>query len=132
MDKLFEIPLLDDLYINRCEELENQYINVYGMPKERKQFLQADDTFTELFNEVVKGPDELQKLSDGFLEYTRYALQDSEFWRKQNYKQGFCDGICLMKEFIHISHSADSTIYNNSQFSKIITEFITYLNQKSI
>ena len=129
MDKLFENPLLDDLYVDRCEELENEYIAKYGTPKEREKFLKADDDFTDIFNDIAKGPEEVQKLSDGFLEYNRWARHDSEFWRKQNYKQGIGDCICLIQELIKVFQTKKISNTKDNIFNKIILEFLFFLSQ---
>lgn len=128
MEKLFEIPLLDDLYDSRCEELENEYIDKYGVPNERDKFNEAEDAFADILNEFSTDRTKEKKLFDSFNEYTRLALHDSEFWRRQNYKQGIGDCICLIRELIRVVNIKEVPNARNNIFNKIILEFLTYIS----
>ena len=128
MEKLFEIPLLDDLYDSRCEELENAYIDTYGVPNERDKFNEAEDAFADILNEFSTDRTKEKKLFDSFNEYTRLALHDSEFWRRQNYKQGIGDCICLIRELIRVVNIKEIPNARNNIFNKIILEFLTYIS----
>ena len=128
MEKLFEIPLLDDLYDSRCEELENEYIDKYGVPNERDKFNEAEDAFADILNEFSTDRTKEKKLFDSFNEYTRLALHDSEFWRRQNYKQGIGDCICLIRELIRVVNIKEIPNARNNIFNKIILEFLTYIS----
>ena len=128
MEKLFEIPLLDDLYDSRCEELENAYIDTYGVPNERDKFNEAEEAFADILNEFSTDRTKEKKLFDSFNEYTRLALHDSEFWRRQNYKQGIGDCICLIRELIRVVNIKEIPNARNNIFNKIILEFLTYIS----
>ena len=128
MEKLFEIPLLDDLYDARCEELENEYAEKYGVPEQREKFNKVHDKFVDILNSFSNNPADEKKLFDGFNEYTRWARHDSEFWRKQNYKQGIGDCICLIRELIQVFNIKEIPNARSSIFNKIILDFLTYIS----
>ena len=77
-----------------------RYAEKYGVPEEREKFNKVQDKFADILNSFSNNLADEKKLFDGFNEYTRWARHDSEFWRRQNYKQGIGDCICLISSII--------------------------------
>ena len=131
MEKLFENELLEDLYEARGEELENEYENKYGIPAEKRKVNNAEDRFTDSLVDYIKDEEKLQSVVDDFENYKHYAINLSEFWRKQYYKLGFIDCLCLIKELLEIlkflENTDDKRNIKDFKHYEIILDFIGYL-----
>ncbi len=98
MEKLFENPVLDDLYEVRGEELENEYKNKYGVPNEIKRADQMEDEFINTIKKNVTDDKKLEEILSMLNKFEMAIIGKYCFWYAEYYKLGFIDSMCLKNE----------------------------------
>ena len=112
-EKIFETPILDELFHSRCDGFETEIIK--EMRKLRKDTdLYKQLKYSEEFNEFIMSADIDFEIKSEILnklkEYDKIYLDDLDYWLKQYYKLGFCDGMNLKNEVIMLEVDEDGNI----------------------
>lgn len=132
MDFDYNNKILDDLYETRGEELEEFYIAKYGKPKEEQQANLIEEDLINFMKKFIKDKKDIQKLCKKINQYESLVMEQMDFWYKIYYKQGFIDGINLIKEVQkekNLSSGKNEEIKKDSFFYNYIDsvlEFIEY------
>ena len=98
MEKLFENPILDDLYEVRGEELENEYKNKYGVPNEIERADKMEDEFINTIKKNITDNEKLEEILSMFNKFEMAIIGKYCFWYAEYYKLGFIDSMCLKNE----------------------------------
>lgn len=98
MEKMFENPILDDLYEVRGEELENAYKKKYGESNAEKRADEKEDEFINTLKKNVADKEKLEETMSRLNEFEMAIIDKFCSWYKQYYKLGFADAMRLEKE----------------------------------
>ena len=122
MDDLFESEILDNLYEILEGDVEKQYIERYGNPKENKKTEKAEKQLVKFMEKFIKDETDMKILYEKLNKFELCAMGEMCFWYKPYYKKGFIDGISLKKQI------KEEKSINNSKEESIIYQNINEIS----
>lgn len=122
MDDLFESEILDNLYEILEGDVEKQYIERYGNPKENKKTEKAEKQLVKFMEKFIKDETDMKILYEKLNKFEICAMGEMCFWYKPYYKKGFIDGVSLKKQI------KEEKSINNSREESIIYQNINEIS----
>ena len=129
MEKLFENPILDDLYGVRGEELENEYKNKYGVPNEIERADKMEDEFINTIKKNVTDDKKLEEILSMLNKFEMAIIGKYCFWYGEYYKLGFVDSICFRNEVLKEKSTINKT--KNSIFNNSIKTIVNFIREEN-
>lgn len=100
-EKIFESSILDEMFYSRSDGFETEIIKIKKISNtDTELYKQAEieESLTELIKKLVTDDNIKRQILNQLRKYSNAYFTDLDYWIKQYYKLGFCDGLHLKDE----------------------------------
>ena len=100
-EKIFESSILDEMFYSRSDGFETEIIKIKKISKEDTGLYkqaEIEESLTALIKKLVTDDNIKKQILNLLRKYSNAYFNDLDYWIKQYYELGFCDGLHLKDE----------------------------------